>query len=146
MLLGGALSDRFSPRSTMLADGAAAPQPWRARGERRRRQRAKHKRRPGPRARIRLEGCPDQDRSAARAGGRGVHPSARQCRGKYKAILAVAHSVLVIAYCLLRTRCSYTDLGANYFERLEADRITRYHVGRLRHLGYDVTLTATQAA
>ena len=31
----------------------------------------------------------------------------------------------------------------HYFEQLEADRITRYHVGRLRHLGYDVALTAT---
>lgn len=73
------------------------------------------------------------------------HRLARR-RGKYKAILAVAHSVLVIAYHMLRSRSPYTDLGADYFERLDADRITRYHVGRLRHLGYDVALTATHAA
>ncbi len=73
------------------------------------------------------------------------HRLARR-RGKYKAIVAVAHSVLVIAYHILRDRQPYTDLGADYFERLEAERVERYHVKKLRHLGYEVTLTPSQAA
>lgn len=73
------------------------------------------------------------------------HRLARR-RGKYKAIVAVAHSVLVIAYHLLRDKQPYTDLGADYFERLDAGRIERYHVTKLRQLGYDVTLTPKEAA
>jgi transposase len=73
------------------------------------------------------------------------HRLARR-RGKYKAILAVAHSVLVIAYHILRDRRPYTELGADYFDRLDAERVERYHVTKLRQLGYEVTLTPTRAA
>jgi hypothetical protein len=44
-------------------------------------------------------------------------------------------------YHVLRDRQPYTDLGADYFDKLDATRIERYHVGRLKQLGYDVTLT-----
>ncbi len=67
-------------------------------------------------------------------------------RGKYKAIVAVAHSVLVIAYHILRDKQPYTDLGADYFARLEAERVERYHVTKLRQLGYAVTLTPEAVA
>jgi transposase len=73
------------------------------------------------------------------------HRLARR-RGKYKAILAVAHSVLVIAYHVLRDRRPYTDLGADYSDRLDVHRVERYHLSRLRQLGYEVTLTPSQAA
>jgi hypothetical protein len=73
------------------------------------------------------------------------HRLARR-RGKYKAILAVAHSVLVVAYHILRDRRPYTDLGADYFDRLDAHRVERYHISRLRQLGYEVTLTPSHAA
>lgn len=62
-------------------------------------------------------------------------------RGLYKAIVAVAHSVLVIIYHILRTGQPYADLGPDYFDRLDADRLQRHHVHRLRELGYEVTLT-----
>jgi len=62
-----------------------------------------------------------------------------------KAIVAVAHSILVIAYHVLRDRVSYRELGANYFEHLNADRLTRYHTKRLVALGYAVTLTKCAA-
>jgi len=67
-------------------------------------------------------------------------------RGKHKAILAVAHSVLVIVYHVLRDRQPYRDLGAQYFERLDAARIERHHIHRLEQLGYIVTLSPRQAA
>ena len=54
--------------------------------------------------------------------------------------MAVAHSVLVIAYHILRDKQPYTDLGADYFARLDAERVERYHVAKLRQLGYVVTL------
>jgi transposase len=68
------------------------------------------------------------------------HRIARR-RGKQKAILAVAHKVLVIIYHLLRTKKPYTDLGADYFDTLDTTRVQRHHVRRLEHLGYEVTLT-----
>ncbi len=73
------------------------------------------------------------------------HRLARR-RGKYKAVVAVAHSVLVIAYHLLKTGRPYNELGADYFERLDAKRIERHHVKRLQQLGYEVTLAPRPAA
>jgi hypothetical protein len=61
-------------------------------------------------------------------------------RGDKKAIVAVAHSILVIAYHVLRDSQSYRELGGDYFDRLNTDRLTRYHTKRLAALGYTVTL------
>jgi transposase len=61
-------------------------------------------------------------------------------RGDKKAIVAVAHSLLVIAYHVLRDGHSYRELGGDYFDHLNADRLTRYHTKRLAALGYAVTL------
>ncbi len=72
------------------------------------------------------------------------HRLARR-RGKLKAAMAVAHSVLVIAYCLLRDHQPYTDLGADYLEQRDAARVERHHVQRLQQLGYTVTLTPLAA-
>jgi hypothetical protein len=57
-------------------------------------------------------------------------------RGDKKAIVAVAHGILVIAYHLLRDGASYRELGGDYFDRLNIDRLTRYHTKRLAALGY----------
>jgi transposase len=73
------------------------------------------------------------------------HRIARR-RGQQKAVMAVAHSVLVILAPLLQEGRPYTDLGPDYFEKLEASRIERYHVRRLERLGYTVTLTPAPAA
>jgi transposase len=53
--------------------------------------------------------------------------------------------VLVIVYHVLRHRRPYTDLDADYFDRLEVQRVERYHISRLWQLGYEVTLTPSQA-
>lgn len=73
------------------------------------------------------------------------HRLARR-RGKNRAIVAVAHSVLVIAYHILRDQQPYTDLGATYVDTLDTARIQRHHVQRLEQLGFSVTLTPTEAA
>jgi hypothetical protein len=62
-------------------------------------------------------------------------------RGKKRALVAVGHSILVIIYHVLKYQVDYQDLGADYFDRLEPERLRRYLVRRLQHLGYDVTLT-----
>jgi transposase len=73
------------------------------------------------------------------------HRVARR-RGKQKAIMALAHKVLVILYHVLREKKPYTDLGADYFDTLDASRIQRHHVRRLEQLGYTVMLTPQEVA
>jgi transposase len=52
----------------------------------------------------------------------------------------VDHGILVIAYHVLRNSQSYRELGGHYFDRLNTERLTRYHTKRLVALGYTVTL------
>ena len=73
------------------------------------------------------------------------HRLARR-RGKQKAALAVAHSVLVSAYHMLRDGVPYADLGPAHFDRADAARLQRHHVRRLQQLGYAVALTPAPAA
>ena len=61
-------------------------------------------------------------------------------RGKKRAIVAVGHSILVIAYHLLARGTSYHDLGPEHFDRRDADRVKRRSVQRLESLGYKVSL------
>jgi hypothetical protein len=63
-------------------------------------------------------------------------------RGAKKAILAVAHSLLVIAYNVIARREPYRELGADYFDRQQPAATANRLVRRLRQLGFDVTLTA----
>ena len=60
-------------------------------------------------------------------------------------LAGVAHSLLVVAYHVLRDGVSYRELGGDYFERRNADRLTRYHTKRLAALGYAVSLTKCAA-
>ena len=61
-------------------------------------------------------------------------------RGKKRAIIAVAHSILVIIYHMLRDGTRHSDLGGQYFEERNHQAIVRYTVRRLNRLGYEVTL------
>ncbi len=67
------------------------------------------------------------------------HRLARR-RGKKKAIVAVAHSLLVIAYHILKDGTVYRELGHDYFERRDTVRLQRRLVTRLQSLGLRVTL------
>jgi transposase len=67
-------------------------------------------------------------------------------RGKKRAIVAVAHSILTITYYILKEQRTYKDLGGDHFDRISRDRICRYHVKRLQDLGYNVELAERPAA
>ncbi|GHP00309.1 hypothetical protein KSF_103560 [Reticulibacter mediterranei] len=66
--------------------------------------------------------------------------------GKKRAIVALSHSVLVIIYHVLRTKKPYTDLGVDYFDKLDTSRVQQHHIRRLERLGYSVTLTPKEVA
>jgi transposase len=61
-------------------------------------------------------------------------------RGHKKAVVAVAHQILEIAYYVMRDGVSYQELGPDYFDRRHRDRAVRRHVRQLEALGYRVTI------
>src|SRR3989449_426118 len=66
-------------------------------------------------------------------------------RGPKRAGIAVAHSILVIAYHTLRNGVDFNDLGADYFDRMNSAKLKRYHLRRLAELGCDVSALAVSA-
>jgi hypothetical protein len=67
-------------------------------------------------------------------------------RGAKRAIIAVAHSILVIIYHLLTRQEPYRDLGGNYFDERKRDSVTNRLVSRLEKLGFEVALNPKPAA
>ena len=66
-------------------------------------------------------------------------------RGKKRATIAVAHTILRIIYHMLREGIHFHDLGPAYFDRLNPERIQHYLVSRLERLGFKVMLEPQQA-
>src|SRR5215218_2501659 len=64
-------------------------------------------------------------------------------RGKLKALVAIARSILVIVWHLLADPTArYHDLGAGYYaSRIDKDKKARNHIRQLQALGFAVTLT-----
>jgi transposase len=60
--------------------------------------------------------------------------------GRKKALVAVAHSLLVIIYHVLQSDQSYTELGGDYFDRLNAGQQRDYFIRRLQMLGLKVSV------
>jgi hypothetical protein len=60
--------------------------------------------------------------------------------GRKKALVAVAHSLLVIIYHVLDRDQTYTDLGGDYFDRKYVEQQRDYYLRRLQMLGVRVTL------
>ena len=66
-------------------------------------------------------------------------------RGKAKAQVAVARSILVIIWHLLADPAArFTDLGYGYYQtRIDLDRKLRNHIRQIQALGFEVNLTKT---
>jgi transposase len=60
--------------------------------------------------------------------------------GHNKAIIAVAHQILIVAYHMLRNGEDYREQGGNYFDRQNRSTVASRLVGRLTSLGYQVNL------
>ena len=66
-------------------------------------------------------------------------------RGRAKAAVAVAHSILIIVYHVLTEGTVYCDLGGNYFDERNRQGVAQRLVHRLQGLGYGVTLVPQAA-
>lgn len=67
-------------------------------------------------------------------------------RGRKRALVAVGHTLLGIIYQVLKKQTTYTELGEDYLDRLDGERLTRSLVKRLMSLGHKVTLEPAPAA
>jgi transposase len=66
-------------------------------------------------------------------------------RGKKRALVAVAHTILVILYHLLKKpEATFRELGPAYLDRLDSKQLTRHLVRRLERLGHKVTLEVAE--
>ncbi len=62
-------------------------------------------------------------------------------RGVKRAILAVAHSMLVSAYYVISRREPYRELGPDYYDRRKPAASAHKLTQRLRNLGFNVIIT-----
>jgi transposase len=60
--------------------------------------------------------------------------------GRKKALVAVAHSLLVIIFHVLQRDQTYTELGGDYFDRHHVEQQREYYLRRLQMLGLKVTV------
>ena len=63
-------------------------------------------------------------------------------RGKNRASITVAHSILTSIYHMLRNGTTYQELGGNYFDERNRHYVVHRSVRRIERLGYRVTLEA----
>ena len=61
-------------------------------------------------------------------------------RGAKRAVMAVAHTMLIIGYHILKTGRGYYELGGNYLEQINKGQLQRYYTKRLQRLGLRVTV------
>jgi len=61
-------------------------------------------------------------------------------RGKKRATVAVAHTILVIAYYLIKRKEPYRELGSDYFDKRRPEATAKRLVRRLEQLGFQVSL------
>lgn len=66
--------------------------------------------------------------------------------GKKKALVAVGHSILVIAYHVLQRGVSYEELGGDYFDRQNVEAQRARLIRKLQALGLKVTVEQIEAA
>jgi transposase len=61
-------------------------------------------------------------------------------RGKKRALIAVARSILQSSYFMIKRSTNYEDLGADYYERRDPEGLARRLAKRIERLGFTVTV------
>lgn len=63
-------------------------------------------------------------------------------RGKKRAILAVAHSILIAIYYMIKENKEYEDLGADFYNIFNKEKKANAYIKKIKELGYDVQIVA----
>lgn len=64
----------------------------------------------------------------------------KERRGHKRALMAIAHSMLVAIYHMIKYDKPYEELGADFKSKEDPGRRTRYLIGQLKKLGVEVTI------
>jgi transposase len=67
-------------------------------------------------------------------------------RGKKRALVAVAHSMAIAIYHMLKTKTAYRELGANFFDTIHPLKALNRLTKRIESLGYHVSVTVADVA
>ncbi len=62
-------------------------------------------------------------------------------RGGKRAVIAVAHSMALAIYHMLLNKQHFVDLGADYFNTINAEKIKKRNIKSLENLGFSVSLS-----
>ena len=57
-----------------------------------------------------------------------------------RAVMAVAHSMFIIAYTMLKTGHNYQEVGGSYLDQINRDQLQQYSQKRLERIGFTVNL------
>lgn len=82
--------------------------------------------------------------AAARAKGtalQALYARLKSHRGHKKAVVAVGHQILEIAYYVMRDGVTYHELGPGYFDQRRKERAVKRHLKQLEALGVTVTIS-----
>lgn len=66
-------------------------------------------------------------------------------RGKNRAKMAVAHSLLIAIYYIIRDRVPFHDLGADYYDRFNTESKIKMYIRKLEDLGVSINAEAATA-
>lgn len=63
-------------------------------------------------------------------------------RGKKRAIVSVAHSMLIAIYYMIKEDKEYKDLGADFYNKFNKEKKANAYIKKIKELGYDVQIVA----
>lgn len=66
-------------------------------------------------------------------------------RGGKRALVAIAHSMLLSIYSMLKNNELFRDLGSNYFYEIDKDKILKRNIQSIQKMGFSVTISEAEA-
>ena len=66
-------------------------------------------------------------------------------RGKNRAKMAVAHSILIAIYYIIKDRVPFRDLGEDYYNKFNTESKINMYIKKLASLGVDVSVDTKPA-
>jgi len=67
-------------------------------------------------------------------------------RGKNRASVALSHTILIMAYHIIKEQRTYYELGADFFDRLHEEQLIKRLTSRIKALGYMVNVQKLNTA
>lgn len=64
-------------------------------------------------------------------------------RGKNRAVVAVAHSMIIAIYHMLKYNVSFVDLGEDYYNQFNTEKKINHYLKKLQNLGWQLPTVAT---